>query len=310
MRLNRAGKVRVLDELDSPPVCDYEDGDYQHEFWPGREFEDQVERIALRKFLPMQGKRLLELGAGFGRLTNELMSFEQIVLLDYARPMLKMARSTYGDEKCVYVAANIYQLPFRPGTFDAATMFRVIHHLSEPQRALESIRGVLTTDATFVLEFANKRNVKVMLQYLVKGRNWSWCPYDMKPHEEPAMVFYHHPNYVAMLLQESGFAIQDRIPISYLRLPLLKRLFPTKALVSLDLVLQRVTPLWAPSVVTSSLTVGTGPDITDRPLEFCCPLCKGDLQRLDEDTLACQTTGCGKHWQKSEGIYDFKEPIV
>ncbi|NJO83820.1 MAG: hypothetical protein HC828_14170 [Blastochloris sp.] len=56
-----------------PKICDYEGSNYRTEFWEGRgrEYEDQVERIALRRLLPPEGgRRLLEIGAGFGRLTK------------------------------------------------------------------------------------------------------------------------------------------------------------------------------------------------------------------------------------------------
>ena len=56
-----------------PPICDYEGSNYRTEFWEGRgrNYEDRVERIALERLLPPGGRRMLEVGAGFGRLTNE-----------------------------------------------------------------------------------------------------------------------------------------------------------------------------------------------------------------------------------------------
>ncbi|MCK4489663.1 MAG: hypothetical protein KAU23_05350, partial [Anaerolineales bacterium] len=56
---------------DHPPVIDYEGSDYQTSFWDegGREYEDQSERIALKRLLPDQGNLLLEIGAGAGRNT-------------------------------------------------------------------------------------------------------------------------------------------------------------------------------------------------------------------------------------------------
>ena len=73
-----------------PPICDYEGSNYRTEFWEGkgRDYEDQVERIALRRLLPKHGRRLLELGAGFGRLTSEYNMYDQVVLCDllYAKP--------------------------------------------------------------------------------------------------------------------------------------------------------------------------------------------------------------------------------
>jgi hypothetical protein len=40
--------------MTSPPVCDYEGSDYRTRFWEGqgRDYEDQAERIALRRLMP------------------------------------------------------------------------------------------------------------------------------------------------------------------------------------------------------------------------------------------------------------------
>ena len=64
-----------------PRICDYEGSNYRTEFWEGkdRDYEDRVERVALRRLLPASGRRLLEIGAGFGRLTNEYAAFDQVV---------------------------------------------------------------------------------------------------------------------------------------------------------------------------------------------------------------------------------------
>ena len=77
-----------------PPICDYEGSNYRTEFWEerGRDYEDRVERIALRRLLPRRGYRLLEIGAGFGRLTNEYDGFDQVVLLDYSLSQLQYAQ--------------------------------------------------------------------------------------------------------------------------------------------------------------------------------------------------------------------------
>ena len=73
-----------------PPLCDYENSDYQTSFWEqgGREYEDQVEAIALKHLLPNQGQWLLEIGAGAGRNTPRYHAFQHIVLLDYVAILL------------------------------------------------------------------------------------------------------------------------------------------------------------------------------------------------------------------------------
>src|SRR5215470_18743770 len=142
-----------------PAVCDYEGSTYRTDFWEGkgREYEDAVERVALRTLLPKAGQRYVEFGAGFGRLANEAGAFDQIVLVDYSRTLLQEAQSRLGTSgRYIYIAADLYHLPFAPNAFDVAIMCRVIHHLTDAPTALRQIRASLAPGATFVLEFANK----------------------------------------------------------------------------------------------------------------------------------------------------------
>ncbi|MEY4221998.1 MAG: hypothetical protein RL334_640, partial [Chloroflexota bacterium] len=94
------------------PVCDYTHSNYQQEFWGqgARAYEDLAERIALRKLLPRGGQLCLEVGAGAGRLTDELQAFGRVVLLDYSRTQLQQAQARLGrSARFIYVAADVYQ---------------------------------------------------------------------------------------------------------------------------------------------------------------------------------------------------------
>src|SRR5574338_728773 len=151
-----------------PPVCDYEGSDYQTSFWDtgGREYEDRSEAIALKRLLPQSGRLLLELGAGAGRNTPRYLGFDRIVLLDYSRTQLEQAQQRLGkSDKYVYVAADVYRLPFVAGLFDAATMIRTLHHMADAPKALAQVRSVLEPGAAFILEYANKRNLKAVLRF-------------------------------------------------------------------------------------------------------------------------------------------------
>ncbi len=168
----------------SPPVCDYEGSNYRKDFWEGkgRDYEDAVERIALRRLLPPTGQRYVDFGGGFGRLVNEADRYDQVVLMDYSRTLLQEAQNRLGrSDRYIYVAADLYHLPFAPNAFDTAIMCRVIHHLADAPAALREIRASLTSGATFVLEFANKQNLKAMIRYLLRRQNWS--PYSVEPIE-------------------------------------------------------------------------------------------------------------------------------
>ena len=221
------------------PVCDYEGSDYQERFWDqgDRAYEDGAEAVALSRLLPPGAGRLLELGAGAGRHSTRYAGYERVVLLDYSYSQLRHARSNLGDDgRYAYVVADVYQLPFESGAFDAATMIRTLHHMADPQAALQSARRVLDTDAAFVLEYANKRNLKAIFRWLSRRQRWS--PFDQTPVEFVELNYNFHPTVVRRWLRAAGFAIQRELAVSYLRAGTLKKLLPTRAMVAIDSALQ------------------------------------------------------------------------
>lgn len=294
-----------------PTLCDYEGDDYRERFWEGgeREYEDRVERIALQRLLPPSGERVLEMGAGFGRLTDLLSSFRQVVLLDYSRSMLREARARLGDsERYLYVAADAYHLPFAPGVFDAATMVRVIHHMADAPAVLAETRQALRKGGVFVLEYANKQNLKAILRWLVRRQDWN--PFDRQPVEFVKLNFNFHPAAMQEILREAEFAPGRRLTVSHYRVALLKRIVPTGLLVALDSLAQWTGGLWqlSPSVFVRSEAVGTDLRAPDAPALFWrCPAC-GCLTLHDRQTML-QCADCGRKWAIRDGIYDFKEPL-
>jgi len=294
---------------DRPPVCDYEGSDYQQTFWDQgeRAYEDQSEARALAALLPPAGRLLLELGAGAGRNTPRYAGFERVVLLDYSRTQLELAQARLGaGPRYIYVAADVYALPFAPGLFDAATMIRVIHHMADAPAALRQVRAVLAPGAAFILEFANKRHLKSILRWLFRRQTWN--PFMPEPVQFAVLNFDFHPRTMLRWLRESRLTPHRVRALSYFRLGLLKRAFPTEWLVGLDALLQP-TGQWfqySPSVFVRAEASGPGP--TAAPGQFFrCPACGG--LDLDEhgDHLTCGS--CGRQWSVKDGIYDFKQPI-
>ncbi|HKZ54595.1 MAG TPA: class I SAM-dependent methyltransferase [Anaerolineales bacterium] len=222
-----------------PPVCDYSGSDYQERFWErgGRAYEDRVEAVALSRLLPWGGERLLDVGAGAGRHAPRYQGFRQVVLLDYARSQLEQARMRLAQgDRFLYVVADVYNLPFAARSFDAATMIRVLHHLADPPAALRQIRAALSTGGVFVLEYANKRNLKAIARWLLGKQSWS--PFDRSPVEFARLNFDFHPSAVRSWLKQAGFRLRRQRTVSHFRHPLLKRLIPLPVLVALDSALQ------------------------------------------------------------------------
>jgi len=294
---------------DRPPVCDYEGSDYQQTFWDKgeRAYEDASEAHALRALLPPAGRLLLEIGAGAGRNTPRYAGFERVVLLDYSRTQLAQAQARLGaSPRYTYVAADVYALPFVPGLFDAATMIRVIHHMADAPAALRQVRRVLAPKATFILEFANKRNLKAILRWLFRRQRWS--PFDPAPVEFAALNFDFHPATMLAWLRESQLQPQQVRALSYLRVGALKRLVPLRWLVGLDALLQPTGQRlqYSPSVFVRAQAVGRSP--TAAPGKFFrCPACGNPDLAEAEGVLPCAQ--CGRRWAIRDGIYDFKAPV-
>jgi ubiquinone/menaquinone biosynthesis C-methylase UbiE len=295
---------------DRPPVCDYEGSDYQTSFWEqgGREYEDRVEAIALRRLLPAGGKLLLELGAGAGRNTPRYTGFGRIVLLDYSRTQLEQAQRRLGSsEQYTYVAADVYRLPFVPGLFDAATMIRTLHHLAAAAQAMQQVRQVLQPGAAFILEFANKRNLKSIMRYALRRQAWS--PFSREPVEFAALNYDFHPAAVREWLRLADFKVERQLTVSHYRVGVLKRYLPLRLLVGLDSAAQLSGDLWqlSPSVFVRARALSDAPAAAQQGF-FRCPECGEHPLEERDGELPCPR--CGRTWQVRNGIYDFRQPGV
>jgi SAM-dependent methyltransferase len=290
--------------MDPVTVCDYEGSRYRDRFWPGREYEDAAERIALRRLLPPQGRALVDIGAGYGRLLDLYRGYDRVVLIDYARTQLAQALERWGnDRRLVYVAADFYRLPLANSAFDAAVSVRVLHHLVDIPSAMAEVHRILVPRGTYVLEYANKRNLKEILRYML-GRSRK-RPFSLEPAEFTALNFNFHPSYIDQQLRLAGFRIAKELGVSHFRLGLFKRLLPASLLARLDGWTQGPAAIYklSPSMFIRATAEGSpGPRI--EPL-FQCPFDRrGTLVEEGDSRLSCPI--CGRSWSATQGIYDLR----
>ena len=298
-----------MSEDNRPPVCNYEGSDYQTRFWEigGREYEDRCEAIALKRLLPTSGELMLELGAGAGRNTPRYQGFKRIVLLDYSRTQLIQAQERLGrSERYIFVAADIYRQPFVDGLFDAATMIRTIHHMADAPAALHQVRKVLQPGAIFIIEYANKRNLKSMLRYALGRQKWN--PYTRDPIEFMPLNFDFHPRAVNAWLRKEGFTIEKILTVSHFRIDLFKRIIPPGVLAGLDSLFQWTGALgqFTPSVFIKAKLPGEGTGIipADPYAFFKCPECGHTPLTGKKQHIGCPA--CNHEWNITDGIYDFR----
>ncbi len=296
-----------MSENKSPEFCVYDDSDYQKVFWDeaNRAYEDRSEDIAFKKLLPKSGKRMLEIGAGAGRNTPRYTGYEKIYLFDYALTQMQQAKQRLGEsDRFVYAAADVYQLPYNDNVFDGATTIRVIHHLSEIDPAMAEIRRVMEKDSTFILEYANKRNIKAILRFLTGKQKWN--PFTREQVEFVKFNYDNHPETIKAALESHGFEIERALSVSNLRIGALKNnpknlKWMLKAEDKMQDLLSGIK--LSPSVFLKCRQTGGGSYDPAAPV-FKCPAC-GSV-RMTETKEAVTCPDCGKVYPIVDGIYNFR----
>lgn len=220
----------------------YDDPEYCYKkYWLGRSYEDQAERIAIKKLFSLIPKKntLLDLGGGFGRLTSEYTGlFEKCVLMDPSEKLLKEAKKLCERYKNFSVKKGfIEDLSLDEKKFDVVITVRTLHHLNNLGTAIEKISKIISPGGYFILEFANKIRFKSILR-AVCSLNLSFftshIPCNISQKKEFVPFYSYHPNQIKTLLLTNGFSITKVLSVSNLRHPLFKKLFSLNFLLRLE----------------------------------------------------------------------------
>ena len=219
-------------------ISDYNGYDYEKDFWEdtNREYEDQADRMAIRKLLPKRMEKFADIGGGYGRLANEyLKRAHKIYIFDYSKTELAQAKEIYGD-KIETKAGDIYELPFKDNELDGLMMVRVTHHLKDLEKAVGELYRVLKPGGIAVIEVANKRTLPKMARFLV-GKS-SVNPFDKKVANYKEISkdgFYnYHPKYVEDIFDRIGFKCERVLSVSNFRNKTLKKVFGTDRLIKME----------------------------------------------------------------------------
>ena len=235
-------------------ISDYNGYDYKKIFWEDadRAYEDQADRLAVRKLLPKHMKNFVDIAGGYGRLADEYVKrSDKATLFDYSKTELAQAKEKWGD-KLQTKAGDIYNLPFKDGEFSTLLMVRATHHFKDMKKVLAELYRVLEPGGIAVIEVANKKTLPRIARYLT-GRT-KISPFDRKVANlkeiDPDGFYNYHPKYMEDLFMKAGFRIEKVLSVSNFRSARLKKLFGTKKLVKMEDKAQKIlAPIrFAPSI--------------------------------------------------------------
>lgn len=191
---------------------DYEGIDYA-EFWSGPEKAhiDRLEQRLISRFLP-GGQTFAEIGSGYGRLAPcYLDRYATANMVEPASNLRRLAEKEFTS--AVHIDANVYDLPFDEASLDGLLMVRVMHHLTEPRKALAELHRVLRPGGLLFFSYSNKRNLGRVVKYLLTRDGH---PFTDDVERYGKALWGHHPRYMEGLVADVGFRIERRIGVGLL----------------------------------------------------------------------------------------------
>jgi len=220
----------------------YDDPAYSYrKYWRGREYEDQSERIALKKLFALIPRResILDVGGGFGRLTTEYIGlFKKCLLVDPSKKLLTEAKKLCREYKNFSVKQGFMErLSCLKEEHDVVITVRTLHHLQNLPLAIKNISQTVKPNGFLILEFANKirfKNVVKAIFNLNFDFFTSHTPIDISHKKGVAPFISYHPNQIKTLLLANGFAIRKVLSVSNFRHPLFKKFLPLRLLLKFE----------------------------------------------------------------------------
>jgi ubiquinone/menaquinone biosynthesis C-methylase UbiE len=143
----------------------------------------------------LKGKKVLDIGAGTGRLSLKLaQAGAEVTALDVSEKMLD--ELTRKNKKIKTVIGDAESLPFENETFDLATAAFLIVHLKDPTRFFDEVYRVLKNEGLFLVTNINQKD-----------------PPKIKAHDHDFVIesFYHRPEKIREILESLAFGIEQEI---------------------------------------------------------------------------------------------------
>ncbi len=231
-------------------------------YWEGRDYEHRSEIIAIKSFLDRIPKtdRLLEIGAGYGRLIPVyIYRAKRVIITDPSAKLLCLARRKFAGQKKIKIiqstAENLGK-KISSKSVDLIIVVRVLHHIQNLDHFFRLVYKLLKPGGYLILEFPNKVHLKATIREFASG-NFTY-PLEIftknfaeKKRKKKFIPFQNfHPDLIRHKLKESSFIIMEGRSVSNIRIPIIKKIIPVDFLLFLEKYLQK--PLYF---------IGFGPSI-------------------------------------------------
>ena len=146
-------RTRATAETGAVPwLKGFEESDYT-KLWESKRIEDEAQKRIIRGMI-RPGGSCLELGGGFGRITQILEPyFDEVIMLDLTKRNLRTARGRL--TKAGVVRSDVSTIPAKDSCFDSVVMIRVVHLLPDPAATMREILRVSKDGATLIMSIPN-----------------------------------------------------------------------------------------------------------------------------------------------------------
>lgn len=203
--------------------------------------EDRIMRN-LQRVIGLQGKRILEIGAGTGRDSFPLAEAgADVTQLDYAENSLSILK-TLATQKGVQtsiVAGDTFRLPFRDNTFDVVFHQGLLEHFREPQAEQllrENIR-VLKSGGHLLVDVPQRYHLYTVAKHMLMAMNKWFAGWERsfsigeltgelrRLGLTPVLSYgeWMYPSFFYRVLRESAKKAGLHLPLSPTTIPILTR---------------------------------------------------------------------------------------
>lgn len=143
----------------------------------------------------VQSKKILDVGAGTGRMTLPMAAAgAEVTALDVSEAMLKVLSRKAKGKTITTVVGEAESLPFPDETFDVVVAAFLVVHLKNPRRFFDEAYRVLKDGGVLIVSNINQKD-----------------PPEIKTPEGTIVIesYYHRPEAVRETLEELAFSIEE-----------------------------------------------------------------------------------------------------